>query len=109
MPFSKWVCSLVPTDPADLDIKGRSQVADITIIRTGKVVKGNHKTLRQREHKFKDDVDQNNNSTSLKNTTTIANIPAFTKSEDLEVMSFFLLPAEYASVCGTSPWKANAS
>lgn len=48
MPFSKWVCSLVPTDPADLDIKGRSQVADITIIRTGKVVKANHKTLRQK-------------------------------------------------------------
>ena len=82
----------------------RSQVADNYC--TGKA---NHKTLTQREHKFKDGVAQNNNSTSLKNTTTIANIPAFTKSEDLEVMSFFLLPAEYASVCGTSPWKANAS
>lgn len=81
---------LVSTDPADLD-KVRIKVADN--YRTGKV-KANRKKLKRGGYKFKDDV---NNSTALKNTTT-ANVTPSTKSEDLEVMSFFSLPAEYAFV-----------
>ena len=82
----------VSTDLADLD-KVRSQVANNC--HAGKV-KANRKKLKRQGYKFKDDVDENNN-TALNNTTT-ANVTASTKSEDLEVMSFFSLPAEYAFV-----------
>jgi hypothetical protein len=86
---------LVSTVPADLD-KVRNKVAEN--YRTGKV-KANRKKLRRRGYKFKDDDknDNGSNSSSLNNRAT-ANVTASTKSEDLEVMSFFSLPAEYAFV-----------
>jgi predicted unusual protein kinase regulating ubiquinone biosynthesis (AarF/ABC1/UbiB family) len=85
---------LESTDPADLD-KVRSKVGEN--YRTGKI-KANRKKLKRGGYKFKDDDDdKNSNSASLSDATT-ANVTASTKSEDLEVMSFFSLPAEYAFV-----------
>jgi predicted unusual protein kinase regulating ubiquinone biosynthesis (AarF/ABC1/UbiB family) len=90
---------LVSTDPADLD-KVRRKVAEN--YRTGKV-KANRKKLRRRGYKFKDDDDKqingssSNSSSSITslNNTTSANVTASTKSGDLEVMSFFSIPAEF--------------
>lgn len=77
----------VLVDGADLQ-KVRSKVSEN--YRTGKV-KANRKSLRRKGYQFKDDTTEVNNLTP----TAESSEPV---AKDLEVMSFFTLPAEYAFV-----------
>jgi len=72
-------------------------------IRTGKI-KANKKKLRQKGYQFRDEVGNDNSESNRNNSMVASEIPeASTESSksdvnDIEVMSYFTLPAEYAFV-----------
>jgi predicted unusual protein kinase regulating ubiquinone biosynthesis (AarF/ABC1/UbiB family) len=85
----------VLTENADLD-KVRQKVGEN--YRTGKI-KANQKTLQRRGYKSSSSSSFSNNALQARNTTTTTTIQVQnTTVSELEVMSFFTLPAEYAFV-----------